>query len=207
MNAHVPMITAQAGPEGLPRPLRTASPYAAILAIAAAFTGRHDVPEGWGLALGAAALAAGIGAWVWSWARRGWLCDRADRWIAAGAGQAPPEAVIEERRRELLRQRERRMLAGSIRRLVAFAQEGPRPAQRTARVPVNRPAVCAERARLERVAALLADRERAVPARSVARTHILVTDARSPLYRSSPAGTEELHRHLVQTLFELERGV
>ena len=70
-------------------------------------------------------------------------------------------------------------------------------------MPVHRPAVQAERARLERVAALLADTDMPVPARGVARTHVLLTNPASPLYRGA-AG--ELHRQLTQTLFELERG-
>lgn len=52
-------------------------------------------------------------------------------------------------------------------------------------------------------AALLADTDMPVPARGVARTHVLLTNPASPLHRGA-AG--ELHRQLTQTLFELERG-
>ncbi len=132
------------------------------------------------------------------------MCDRADRFIATGAGQAPSDAVLGERRAELVGKRQRRMLAATVRRIVESAQMPP---LRSARVPIDRRAVCAEAPRLTQLAATLADTDVPVSARGVARTYVLVTDARSPVYRHSRDGAAELHRQLIQTLFELERGV
>jgi len=185
---------------GLPRPGDALAPYAAIAVAAGLFVLGHALPVRFAIALAGAAAIAGAAAAVWSWAQRAHLRDLADRFIAAGAGTPPPAAVLEERREELLSPRERRTLAASVRRTLANAESGPRV---SAQVPINRPAVRAERERLERLAALLADTDVPMPARGVALTHVLVTDPASPLYRGA-AG--ELHRELVRTLFELERG-
>jgi hypothetical protein len=185
---------------GLPRPGHALAPYAAILVAAGLFVGGHALPLRSAVAIAAAAALAGAVAAGWSCAQRAHLRDRADRFIAAGEGAAPSAAVLEQRRAELVSRRERRTLAAAVGRVVTSAQMPPR---RSAQVPVDRPAVRAEQARLERLAALLADTDVPVPARGVARTHVLVTDPASPIYRGAAA---ELHRQLIQTLFEIERG-
>jgi hypothetical protein len=187
---------------GLPRPGHALAPYAAILVAAGLFVRGQALPVRSALAIAAAAALAGAVAVAWSWAQRARLRDQADRFIAAGAGAAPSAAVLDERRAELVSRRERRTLAAAVRRAVTSAQTPP--PRRSAQVPVDRPAVCAERERLERLAALLADTDVPVPVRGVARTHVLVTDPGSPLYRGAAA---ELHSQLIQTLFEIERGV
>ncbi len=184
----------------LPRPGDALAPYAAIAVAAGLFVLGHALPVRFAIAVAAAAAIAGAVVAVWSWAQRARLRDLADRFIAVGAGTPPPAAVLEERREELLSRRERRTLAASVRRTLANAQSAPRV---SAQVPINRPAVRAERERLERLAALLADTDVPMQARGVARTHVLVTDPASPLYRGAVG---ELHRELVRTLFELERG-
>jgi hypothetical protein len=186
--------------DGLPRPGRAVLPYAAILAAAPAFVAGHALRPGAGVATAAAALAGAAGAWAWSLVARTQLRDRADRFIATGAGRAPGPAVLAERRAELVAHAERRMLAATLRRVVASAD---RPPVRSARVPVDAAAVRAERAHIERLAAVLAATDVPLPARAVARASLLVTDAASPLYGR---GGDQLHRHLAQTLFEIERG-
>ena len=185
---------------GLPRPGDALAPYAAIAVAAGLYVLGRALPLRTAVALAGAAALAGTAAAGWSWAQRARLRDMADRFIAAGAGMPPPIAVVEERRDELVSRRERRMLAASVRRTLTNAQRAPRL---SSQLPVNRPAVRAERERLEHLAALLADTDVPLPARGVARTHVLVTDPASPLYRG---GAGELHRQLIQTLFELERG-
>jgi hypothetical protein len=185
---------------GLPRPGDALAPYAAIAIAAGLFVLGHALALRSAVALAASAALAGAVAAGWSWAQRARLRDMADRFIAAGAGTAPSAAVLEERREELVSRRARRTLAASVRRTLTNAQRAPRL---SSQVPINRPAVRAERERLERLAALLADTDAPMPARGVARTHVLVTDPASPLYRGA-AG--ELHRELIQTLFELEKG-
>lgn len=184
---------------GLPRPGQALAPYAVIVAAAGVFLLGRALPLRSGVAFAAAAALAGAAAAGWTWVQRARLRDMADRFIAAGEGTAPPAAVLEERRAELVSRRERRTLAAALRRAITPTQ----PSWLSTQVPVHRPAVQAERARLERVAALLADTDMPVPARGVARTHVLLTNPASPLYRGA-AG--ELQRQLTQTLFELERG-
>lgn len=187
---------------GLPRPWHALAPYAAILVAAGLFVPGHALRPRLAIAIAVAAALAGAAAAGWSWVQRVRLRDQADRFIAAGEGTAPSAAVLDERRAELVSRRERRTLAAAVRRAVTSAAQTP--PRRSAQVPVDRPAVRAERERLERLAALLADTDIPVPARGVARTHVLVTDPASPLYRGAAA---ELHRQLIQTLFEIERGV
>ncbi len=75
------------------------------------------------------------------------------------------------------------------------------------RVPTDRRTVTAEAALFERLAARLADVSTPVDVRAVARVHLLVTDAGSPLYRYGSPDGDDLHRRLTQIVFELERGV
>jgi hypothetical protein len=187
--------------QGLPRPGRAILPYAAVLAAAPAFVAGQALSLRAGIATAGSALAAAAGAWVWSVVARAQQRDRADRFIANGAGHAPSPAVLAERRAELVSGRERRMLATTLRRVVASVD---RPPVRSARVPLDAAAVRAERAQIERLAATLSATDVPVTARGVARTSLLLTDAMSPLYHR---GGEELHRRLIQTLFEIERGV
>jgi hypothetical protein len=184
--------------DGLPRPSRAVLPYAAIAAAVPVFVAGGALEPHSGAAAGGAAVAAAGAAWAWSTVRRLDLRDRADRFIAAGEGTPPSPAIIAERRAELIGGKERRTLATTLRHVVAAAEGPP---LRSARVPIDRAAVRAERARIERLAAALAATEVPVPARSVARTSLLVTDATSPLYRR---GGDELHRYLIQTLSEFE---
>ena len=188
----------------LPSPLRSAGPYAVILAATPPLVAGGAITRQWGVALAAAAVLAAAGASIWSWMQRVMQCDLADRWIATGAGAPPPDAVLTQRREELLSARERRMLATSLRRLVAAAQAPPRV---SVRVPTDRRTVTAEAALIERLAAHLADVNTPVEARSVALVHMLVSDAGSPLYRYGQPARDDLHRRLIQVLFELERGV
>lgn len=189
--------------DGLPRPARTLLPYAAVLAAVPAFVAGHALSLRAGAALAGAALAGAGGAWVWCTIVRTQLRDRADRFIATGAGPAPTAAVLADRRAELVRAKERRMLAATLRRTVASADAPP---VRSARVPFGTAAIRAERAQIERLAEALAATDRPVGARSVARASVLVTDGGSPLYRIAPGAADELHRRLIQTLFEIERG-
>jgi hypothetical protein len=183
---------------GLPQPGRAVLPYAAIVAAAPAFVAGHALGLRAGVAVAGSAIAAAAGAALWSMTARMQLRDRADRYIATGAGDPPAAAVLVERRAELVGGRERRMLAATLRRAVAAAD---RPPVRSARVPLDAAAVRAERAQIERLAALLSATDVSVSARAVARTSLLVTDATSPLYGRRG---DELHRRLVQTLFDLE---
>jgi hypothetical protein len=188
----------------MPSPVRSLGPYAVLAAAAPLMFAGGAIPRESAVALAAAALLAGAGASVWGWMQRVMLCDRADRWIATGAGTPPPDAVVTQRREELASARERRMLATSLRRLVAAAGAPPRV---SGRVPADRRAVAAQAALIERLAAHLADVSTPVEARSVARVHMLVADAGSPLYRYGQPGRDDLHRHLTRILFEIERGV
>jgi hypothetical protein len=188
----------------LPSPLRSAAPYAVILAATPLMAAGGAFTREWAWALAAAAALAGAGAGVWGWMQRVMLCDLVDRWIATGAGAPPPDAVVTQRREELGSERERRMLATSLRRLVAAAQAPPSV---SARVPADRRMVTAEAALIERLAAHLADVNTPVEARSVALVHMLVSDVGSPLYRHGQPGGDDLHRRLTQVLFEIERGV
>jgi hypothetical protein len=188
----------------LPSPLRSASPYALILAATPLMAAGGAITWRWAAALAAAALVAAAGSSLWSWMKRVMVCDLADRWIATGAGPEPRPAVVSQRREELSSARERRTLATSLRRLLTVAQAPPRM---SAHVPTDRRAVTSEAAAIERLAALLADVGTPVDARSVARVHLLVTDARSPLYRNASPGGDDLHRLLTQVLDEIERGV
>jgi hypothetical protein len=200
--SHWPRIHTPARAEsGLPRPAHATLPYAAILAWTGTLTVAHVLGARWAIALAGSSVIAGAGAWAFTAAALMRLRDRADRLIATGAGGALPAEVIEQRRAELLGRHERRMLAATLRRSVASAEAPP---IRSARVPLDRRAVLAERARVEQLADLLADTDVAVSAPGVARTCLLVTDAGSPLYRMTKDGPDELHQYLVQTLFELE---
>ena len=188
----------------LPSPLRSAGPYAVILAATPLMVAGGAITRQWAVALAAASVLAGAGSSLWGWMQRVMLCDLADRWIATGAGAPPADAVVTQRRQELSSARERRMLATSLRRLVAAAQAPPRV---SGRVPTDRRTVTAEAALIERLAAHLADVNTPVEARSVALVHMLVSDAGSPLYRYGQPARDDLHRRLTQVLFELERGV
>lgn len=188
----------------LPSPLRSAGPYAVILVAMPLMAAGDAIPRPWAAALAAASVLAGAASSLWSWLQRVTLCDQADRWIATGAGVPPPDAVVKHRREELSSARERRMLARSLRRLVAAAEAPPKV---SVRVPTDRRSVTAEAALFERMAARLADVSAPVDVRAVARVHLLVTDAGSPLYRYRSTGGDDLHRRLTQIVFELERGV
>lgn len=189
--------------DGLPRPARTLLPYAAMFAAAPAFVAGHALSVRAGAALAGAALAGACGAWAWCAVVRTQLRDRADRFIATGAGAAPSPAVLADRRAELVRAKERRMLAAALRRTVASVDGPP---VRSARVPLDTAAIRAERAQIERLADALAATDRPVRARCVARAAVLVSDGGSPLYRIAPGAADELHRRLVQTLFEIEEA-
>jgi hypothetical protein len=189
---------------GPPHAWRAAAPYAAILAWSGVLGAAHTIAPRTAAALAVTAAAAGVAAWTWTALRSAGLRDDADRFIATAAGAPPPAALLERRRAELVRPRERRMLATGLRRVIASAQ---RPPLRSARVPVDRLAVCAERERIEALAAALADPDAPVPACAVARVRLLLTDARGPLYRRPADTPDALHRQLVQTLHEIERNV
>jgi hypothetical protein len=206
MNDHHTHVarSAPAGGEGLPRPALAIGPYAVILATAALFGASHVITQRWAVALAAASVLAAAGAALRAWMQRMQLCERADRFIAAGAGAPPTAAVLAARRAELLSTRERRTLATSLRRLVGDAQAPP---TMSARIPTDRRAVRAEAAHIERLAARLADVDTPVAPRSVAGVHLLITDPGSPIFRSGRPGGDDLHRCLKQILFELERGV
>jgi hypothetical protein len=195
--------TAPRAEPGLPRPARAALPYAALLVASPVFVAGHALSVRAGAAAAAAAVAAAVGAWAWSVVARTQLRDRADRFIATGAGEAPSPAVLAERQAELVRREERRSLAATLRHIAASAE---RPPVRSARVPLDAAAICAERSQIERLAVTLAETDVPVPARGVARTSVLVTDGGSPLYRTGPGAADELHRRLIQTLYELESG-
>jgi hypothetical protein len=195
--------SAPAGAEGLPRPALAIAPYAVLLATAAVFGASHVITQRWAAALAAASVLAAGGAAVRAWLQRVQLCERADRFIATDTGAPPAAAVLAARRAELLSTRERRTLATSLRRLVGDALAPPKM---SARIPTDRGAVRAEAAQIERLAARLADVDTPVAPRSVANVHLLITDPGSPIFRSGRPGGDDLHRCLMQILFELERG-
>jgi hypothetical protein len=105
------------------------------------------------------------------------------------AGGASPESSVELmlRARRLIRPRERRRLARSLRMLVRSAA---RPGSGVATPPLARWDVLEAAAELERLAARL-DAEGPVSVRSIALVRLLLTDGAGPLYlRSRPGGLE-----------------
>jgi hypothetical protein len=189
--------------EGLPRPAFAIALYAVLLAAAGVFGASDVITQRWAAALAAASVLAASGAALRAWVTRVHLCDRADRFIATGAGVPPAAAVVIERRTQLVSRRERTTLAISLRRIVGDAQAPP---QMSARIPTDRRAVRAEAALIERLAARVADVDTPVAARGVALAHLLVTDPGSPIFRSGRPGRDDLHRHVTQIVFELEKG-
>lgn len=116
----------------LPRPFAAALPYFVLVppaALAAAVAGLIVWPLAEALA-GAALLAALVRAAVEQVrkARQRW----ADAWLLGEAWRRPPTAVLDARREDLVSDRQRRTLAGSLRRLVResrrFALPGASPA-------------------------------------------------------------------------------
>ena len=61
----------------LPSPLRSASPYAVMLAATPPMAAGGAITRQWAVALAAASVLAGAGAGVWSWMQRVMLCDLA----------------------------------------------------------------------------------------------------------------------------------
>jgi hypothetical protein len=186
---------------GLPRIPLAVLPYAAILAAACAARAAGAIPREWMLALAGSALAAGAGAGVWTWVQRVSLCDRADRFIATGDGEPPPQAVLDERRATLVADHDRRDMARSLRNLIDSARE---PGRTLVRVPVDRPGVLADADLIEELAERIERPGTRVPARGMALVHVLLTDAASPIYGDADAGEGGLHRALVR--IELELG-
>ena len=135
MKVHVRHASrAQRGPEGeLPRPFAAALPYAVLVppaALAAAVAGLIVWPLAVALA-GAALVAALVRAAV-EHVRKARQRSWADAWLLGTAWRRPPTAVLDARREELVSDRQRRMLAGSLRHLVResrrFALPGASPA-------------------------------------------------------------------------------
>ena len=186
----------------LPSPVRAAAPYAVILAATGIAAAAGLISGRPAESLASAGAAAAVLAALWGWFQRGRLRERADRFIATGSGAPPAEAVV-ARRAELTSPRERRGLARAISEAAAVAKAPPAV---SARVPLDRRAIVAEAALIDRLAGRLADVESPVGARGVALAELLVTDCASPLYRGGRRD-DELHRRLTQILFEIERGV
>ena len=126
-------------------------------------------------------------------ARHVHLTDRILAWLRAPgldrrlADGAPPESsldlAIEAER--LTRPAERRVLAGSLERIVAGAG---RSKPDRAGVPVARAAVRSARSELESVAARLQS-SGPVNVRGVARVRVLLSDGMGPLYRAGDTGS------------------
>lgn len=117
----------------LPRPFAAALPYFVLVppaALAAAVAGLIVWPLAEALA-GAALLAALVRAAV-EQVRKARQRSWADAWLLGEAWRRPPTAVLDARREDLASDRQRRTLAGSLRRLVResrrFALPGASPA-------------------------------------------------------------------------------
>ncbi len=127
-------------------------------------------------------------------------CLDLDRELARGAS---PDASVElaVRARMLLREATRRSLAQAVIRLLAAT--GPRPAGRTAQVPVNRQGVRAARPELAALLTRLLD-GRPVEVRGLARLSELLSDGTGPLYRAAdPLNLAAAFREVLDSLYPL----
>ena len=180
MKVHVRRASrAQRGPEGeLPRPFAAALPYVVLVppaALAGALAGLIDRPLAGALA-GAALLAALVRAaveQVHKARQRSW----ADSWLLGTEWRRPPTAVLDARREELVSDRQRRTLAGSLRHLVRESRRFALPGAS----PANFRAVFAHAESLEALALRL-EASGPVSARGVALGLRLLTNPDGPLY-------------------------
>lgn len=121
------------------------------------------------------------------------------------AGGADPnrDPLLRARAGELTSPTARRRIADSLEGVLAQAERAPRP--RTAQVPVSRNAIRRSRPELE----TLVERLRApafICPEAVARTSLLLTDGRSPLYEISEDGDGELRTRVSQALDAVDHG-
>jgi hypothetical protein len=126
-----------------------------------------------------------------------WWPRRLDRALADGV---PPEAspALALRARRLTELARRRSLAGSLRRIVREALDGPRPSH--GRIRPDRGGVEAARDELTALADGLTD-PRPVAAHAVAQAWLLVTDGTGPLY--DPRGRASLRAGAARAANEL----
>lgn len=126
-----------------------------------------------------------------------WWPRRLDRALADGVpAEASPALALRARRlTELAR---RRSLAGSLRRIVREAPDGPRPSH--GRIRPDRGGVEAARDELTALADGLTD-PRPVAAHAVAQAWLLVTDGTGPLY--NPCGRASLRAGAARAASEL----
>ena len=186
MKVHVRHASrAQRGPEGeLPRPFAAALPYVVLVppaALAAALAGLIVWPLA-GAFAGAALLAALVRAAV-EQVRKARQRSWADAWLLGEAWRRPPTAVLDARREELVSDRQRRMLAGSLRHLVRESRRFALPGAS----PANFRAVFAHAENLEALALRL-EASGPVSARGVALGLRLLTNPDGPLYDRRKAG-------------------
>jgi hypothetical protein len=144
-------------------------------ALGAALAGLIDWPLAAALA-GATLAAAGVRAGV-ELVRRTRERDWADAWLRGEAHRRPPTAVLDARRSELVSDRQRRMLAGSLRHLVRESRRFALPGAS----PANFHAVFVHSDQLEALASRL-EAPAPVSPRGVALGLRLLTDTYGPLY-------------------------
>lgn len=170
---------AQRGPEGeLPRPFAAALPYAVVVppaALTAAVAGLIVWP--FAVALAGAALVAALVRSAVEQVRKARQRSWADAWLLGEAWRRPPTAVLDARREELVSDRQRRMLAGSLRHLVRESRRFALPGAS----PANFRAVYAHAENLEALALRL-EASGPVSARGVALGLRLLTTPDGPLY-------------------------
>jgi hypothetical protein len=188
---------------GLPRAGRMAVPYLLIAAVSAiAGVNGFVLPSRAGV-LSVTALLCAVVTYAVGYLRRMLARYRADQWIAHSVGARPCERVIAERSAELVGCSSRQTLSRAFTRMVSDSE---RPPLFSSRVPVNRVAVTAHRAGIDRLAAVLGDTSRAVSARGVALADELITSPGSPAYGPGEIKTRLLREAVTQALVELERG-
>jgi hypothetical protein len=171
-------------PDRPPRPVAAALPYVVLVppaALGAALAGLIDWPLA--AALAGAALAAALVRAAVEQVRKARERNWADAWLLGMAWRRPPTAVLDARREELVSDRQRRMLAGSLRHLVRESRRFALPGAS----PANFRAVFAHAENLEALAARL-EAPAPVSARGVALGFRLLTNPDGPLYDRRKAG-------------------
>lgn len=193
MAVHVPDRAALS----LPRPLRAATPLAALAAAALALDAAPGLP--WVAGVAAALLfatAAAVRA-VQEERELRRIRGSADRLILLGQAHPGASGVVVWRSEELTRREHRRLLAREVERTLRYGSTDRLPAA----APVNRGAARASGLLLRRVADRLDD-EQPVTARGILLAEQLLRDPSSPLY--DPDADEPLAHALAHTLHALE---
>jgi hypothetical protein len=171
--------------------LRTFAPYlAAIVAVAALDSaGALGKATAWSF-VGALAVVGTASALLTA-LREAERQSAVDRALAAGRLSSSQAGVAARRRARLMRPGYRRMLAGSLRRLVA---ESVGTCWARPMIPLDRRQISESADQLDQIAAVL---EQPVdpPVQVVAMVNELLTSPESPVYRSGPLATNKDLRH------------